>query len=195
MTTTVDSKALLKKMDQLSKAAANKVGKKAITEGAKVMAKAIKKQIPSKQKSARKAIGYSFKRPRSGKYKNVIFAKAGAGAGMKKLKRRKMNLTQEVNRLAKNAGAKRKKKGVGMGVSNVMWLLAGTEERSTGSKRVGAHRAGVKNRRKLTGGKVKRTGRMKKSGYVQRAQAIAGKQVESVITGWLYKGIMKEVAK
>lgn len=187
MTTTVDSKALLKKMDQLSKAAANKVGKKAITEGAKVMAKAIKKQIPSKQKSARKAIGYSFKRPRSGKYKNVIFAKAGAGAGMKKEKRQKM--------AAKMKESRKKRKGVGIGVSNVMWLLAGTEERSTGSKRVGAHRAGVKNRRKLTGGKVKRTGRMKKSGYVQRAQAIAGKTVEAVITGWLYKGIMKEVSK
>lgn len=187
MTTTVDSKALLKKMEQLSKAAANKVGKKAITEGAKVMAKAIKKQIPSKQKSARKAIGYSFKRPRSGKYKNVIFAKAGAGAGMKKEKRQKM--------AAKAKESRKKRKGVGIGVSNVMWLMAGTDERLTGTKRVGAHRAGVKNRRKLTGGKVKRTGRMKKSGYVQRAQAIAGKQVESVITGWLYKGIMKEVAK
>jgi len=188
MTTTVDSKALLKKMDQLSKAAANKVGKKAITEGAKVMAKAIKKQIPSKQKSARKAIGYSFKRPRSGKYKNVIFAKAGAGAGMKKAKRQKVYAEHKFNR-------KSKRKGVGITVANVHWLLAGTDERSTGSKRVGAHRVGVKNRRKLTGGKVKRTGRMKKSGYVQRAQAIAGKTVEAVITGWLYKGIMKEVAK
>lgn len=187
MTTSVEAKALLKKMDQLSKAAANKVGKKAITEGAKVMAKAIKKQIPSKQKSARKAIGYSFRRPRSGKYKNVIFAKAGAGAGMKKEKRQKM--------AAKAKESRKKKKGVGIGVSNVMWLLAGTDERSTGSKRVGAHRAGVKSRRVLTGGKVKRTGRMKKSGYVQRAQAIAGKTVEAVITGWLYKGIMKEASK
>jgi hypothetical protein len=187
VTTTVDVKQLLKKMDHLSKAAANKVGKKAITEGAKVMAKAIKKQIPSKQKSARKAIGYSFKRPRSGKYKNVIFAKAGAGAGMKKVKREKMNATLKEKR--------KKKKGVGIGVSNVMWLLAGTAERSTGSKRVGAHRAGVKNTRVLTGGKVKRTGRMKRSGYVQKAQAMAGKQVEAVIIGWLAKGIMKELSK
>jgi hypothetical protein len=177
---------LIKRMDKLSKAAANKIGKKAITEGAKVMAKAIKREIPGKQKSARKAIGYSFRRPRSGKWKNIIFAKAGAGAGMKKEKRAKMNAA------AKEKGRK-KKKGVGIGVSNVMWLLAGTEERSTGSKRVGAHRAGVKNQRRLTGGKVKRTGRMKKSGIVQRAQSSAGGAVEAVIRGWLYKGIQKEL--
>lgn len=188
MTTSVDAKQLLKKMEQLSKAAANKVGKKAITEGAKLMAKAIKKQIPSRQKSARKAIGYSFKRPRSGKYKNVIFAKAGAGAGMKKAKRQKMNAMQKEKR--------RKRKGVGIGVSNIHWLLAGTDERYTGTKRVGAHRAGVKNKRVTIKGRTpKRTGRMKKSGYVQKAQAESGGAVEAVIIGWLHKGIMKEASK
>lgn len=184
MSTTLDIKDLLRRMEGLSKAAANKVGKKAIVEGAKLMAKAIKKEIPSKQKSARKAIGYSFKRPRSGKWKNMIFAKAGAGAGMGKKKRGKMTA---------KAKGREGKKGVGIGVSNVMWLLAGTEERSTGSKRVGAHRAGVKNKRVLTGGKVQRTGRMKKSGYVQKAQSIAGPVVESTIKAWLFKGIMKEL--
>ena len=185
MTTTVDVKKLLKKMEQLSKAAGNKVGKKAITEGAKLMARAIKKQIPSQQKSARKAIGYSFKRPRKGKWKNMIFAKAGAGAGMSKNKREKQ---------ASKSKGREGRKGVGIGVSNIMWLLAGTDKRYTGSKRVGAHKRGNR-KRVATGGKVKYTGRMKKSGYVQKAHAQSGKAVEAVIIGQLYKGIMKELSK
>lgn len=180
-------KKLLKRLDELSKAASNRVGKKAITAGVKLMAKAIKKEIPSTQKSARKAIGHSFKRPRSGKWKNVIFAKAGAGAGMKKEKRAKMN--------AKMLATRKKKKGVGIGVSNVMWLLAGTEDRWTGSKRVGAHRAGVKNKRKLTGGAVKFTGRMKKSGIVQRAEMKAGGAAKTVIKGTFATELVKELKR
>lgn len=187
MSTTVDAKELLKRMEQLSKAVRNKVGKKAISEGAKLMAKAIKREIPSRQKSARKAIGYSFKRPRSGKFKNMIFAKAGAGAGMKKEKRAKMAA-------AAKAKGRKGKKGVGIGASNVMWLLMGTDKRYTGTKRVGAHKAGNK-QRVDTGKKKKYTGRMKRSGYVQRAQATASSAVDSTIKAWLYKGIMKELSK
>ena len=188
MSTSLDVRQLLKRMEQLSKAAGNRVGKKAITEGAKLMAKAIKRAIPSRQKSARKAIGHSFKKPRSGKFRNMIFAKAGAGAGMKKEKRQKMAAKAK----EKGRGGR---KGVGIGVSNVHWLLAGTAERSTGSKRIGAHRRGAKNSRKLTGGKVRRTGRMKQSGYVQQAQSAAGGVVETTIKAWLYKGIQRELAK
>lgn len=194
MSISIDTKTLDKMFERLSKAAKNKVGKKAITEGVKVMAKAIKKQIPSRQKSARKAIGYSFKRPRSGKWKNMIFAKAGAGAGMKKEKRNKLNLKQEVGRLAKNAGRKKKRKGVGIGVSNIMWLLAGTDKRHTGSKRVGAHKRGNR-KRVATGGKVKYTGRMKKSGYVQKAQAQAKSETERVIKKTFMDGILKATFK
>lgn len=178
-------KKLLKRLEELSKAASNRVGKKAITAGVKLMAKAIKKEIPSTQKSARKAIGYSFKRPRSGKWKHVIFAKAGAGAGMSKKRRAKAAIKPRSG----------KKKGVGIGVSNVMWLLAGTDDRYTGSKRVGAHRAGKKNARKLTGGAVKFTGRMKKSGIVQRAETKAGGAAKAVIKGTFAKELIKELKR
>lgn len=180
-------KELLKKMDRLSKAVNNKIGKKAVTEGVKLMAKAIKKEIPSTQKSARKAIGYSFKRPRTGGYKNVIFAKAGAGAGMKKEKRRKVEAQRRFNR-------KGKRKGVGIGVSNVHWLLAGTDKRYTGTKRVGAHRRGNK-RRVDTGKKKKYTGQMRKSGIVQRAERNAKSAVAAVIKGQVIAGINREMAK
>lgn len=180
-------KALLKKLDNLSKKASNKVGKKAITAGVKVVAKAIKSEIPSTQKSARKAIGHSFKKPRSGKWKNVIFAKAGAGAGMKKAKRAKM--------AAKAKGTIRKKKGVGIGVSNVMWLLAGTDKRWTGTKRVGAHRAGVKNKRVDTGKRKRFTGRVKKSGIVQRAEKKSRGAAAAIIKGTFAAELLKELKR
>ncbi len=189
----VDIKALLRRMDEMSKAAKNKIGKKAISSAAKVMAKAIKKEIPSKQKSARKAIGHSFKRPRSGKYKNIIFAKAGAGAGMKKGKRAKMN--------AAAAGKDRKKKkGVGIGVSNVMWLLEGTDKRYTGTKRKNRRRrdnsqGGFKYERVTTGKKIKYTGRMKRSGIVQSAKAKASAEVEAVMKREFIAGIRRELGK
>lgn len=159
----VGMQLLLRKFGHLEKAVKNKIGKKAITAGVKIIAKAIKAEIPSSQKSARKAIGYGYKRPRSGKWKNMVFAKAGAGVGMSKKKR------ERTAAKAKASGT-RKKKGVGIGVSNVMWLLAGTQDRWTGTKRVGAHKAG--NRTRVdTGGRKRFTGRVKKSGIVQRAES------------------------
>lgn len=169
----VGEQLLLRKLAKLEKAVGKKIGKKAITAGVKILAKAIKSEIPSRQKSARKAIGYSFKRPRSGKWKDIIFAKAGAGAGMSKKKREKAAAK-------KKESGPRKKKGVGIGVSNVMWLLAGTEKRWTGTKRVGAHKAG--NTKRIDTGKKKRyTGRMKRSGIVQRAEAKSRSAVTAAI--------------
>ena len=179
----VDANALLKRIDSLAKAMQKKIAKKAITAGVRVMAKAIKKEIPSSQKSARKAIGYSFKRPRSGAHKDVVFAKAGAGAGLKKKRREKMR--------AKQKGQERKKKGVGMGVSNVMWLLAGTEKRYTGSKRASRKKGSTK--RVRTGNAVRYTGRMKRSGIVQRAEAKSGAAVGSAISKELSKGIKQHL--
>lgn len=184
-------KQLLKQMEALSKAVNNKIGKKAITEGVKIVAKAIKKNIPSRQKSARKAIGYSFKRPRSGKFKDMIFAKAGAGAGMKKQKRAKM---------AASAKSRDGRKGVGIGVSNIMWLLEGTDKRYTGTKRKNRQRrdnskGGFKYARVKTGKKIKYTGRMKRSGIVQKARAETQSQVAQTIKTWVMKGIAKEAGK
>jgi len=180
-------KQLLKQMEKLSKAAKNKVGKKAITAGVKLMAKAIKREIPSNQKSARKAIGYGYRKPRSGKFRDMIFAKAGGGVGMKKNKREKEK------QKAKNKS--RTKPGVGISSRNVHWLLAGTKDRSTGSKRVGRPRKGEKERRVSTGNAVRFTGRMKRSGIVQRARKTAGRAVEAVIFGTFAKELQRELAK
>jgi len=55
---------LKKQMEKLSKAVNNRISKKALGVGTKIVAKAIKKQIPNSQKSARKAIGSSVQRPK-----------------------------------------------------------------------------------------------------------------------------------
>jgi hypothetical protein len=176
---------LRKKMEALSNAVSNRITKKALSEATKIVAKAIKKQIPSTQKSARKAIGNAVQRPRKGKWKGFTFAKAGAGVGMRKKKRAK---------LAASAKSRDGRKGVGIGVSNVMWLLEGTDKRYTGTKRVGAHKRGNK-ARVDTGGKKKYTGRMKRSGYVQKAEASTRSAVNSTIRDWVTKGIAREAAK
>ena len=176
---------LRRKMEALSNAVNNRITKKALSEATKIVAKAIKKQIPSTQKSARKAIGNAVQRPRKGKWKGFTFAKAGAGVGIRKKKRAK---------LAASAKSRDGRKGVGIGVSNVMWLLEGTDKRYTGTKRVGAHKRGNK-ARVDTGGKKKYTGRMKRSGYVQKAEASTRSAVSSTIRDWVTKGIAREAAK
>lgn len=178
---------LKKQMESLSKAINNRISKKALGVGTKIVAKAIKKQIPNSQKSARKAIGSSVQRPRKGAFKGWTFAKAGAGVGMKKAKRQKMRAEAKFNRNSK-------RKGVGIGVSNVMWLLMGTDDRYTGTKRVGAHRRGNKTRVD-TGKKKKYTGRMKRSGYVQKAERETRSQVAQAMRGEVMKGIQRELAK
>jgi hypothetical protein len=177
---------LKKNMEALSKAVNNRISKKALSVGTKIIAKAIKRQIPASQKSARKAIGASVQRPRKGKFKGFTFAKAGAGVGMKKEKRQRINAQAKFNR-------KSKRKGVGIGVSNVMWLLEGTDKRYTGTKRVGAHKRGNKTRVD-TGKKKKYTGRMRRSGYVQKAEAATRSQVVAAIKSEVMKGVKRAMA-
>jgi hypothetical protein len=178
---------LKKQMEKLSKAVNNRISKKALGVGTKIVAKAIKKQIPNSQKSARKAIGASVQRPKKGAWKGWTFAKAGAGVGMKKEKRQRKSAEAKFNR-------KSKRKGVGIGVSNIMWLLEGTDKRYTGTKRVGAHKRG--NKKRVDTGKPKKyTGRMRKSGYVQKAERETRSQVSQAIRGEVMKGIQREMAK
>lgn len=176
---------LIRKMKSLEKKVRNKIGKKASTAGVKVIAKAIKSEIPSGQKSARKAIGFSVRKPRGA----VITAKAGAGVGMKGKRRAKLIAEHKFNRSGK-------KKGVGISVANVAWLLAGTEKRYTGRR---TRRSVVNGFNTLsikpTGGKVKYTGRMKKSGYVQAAQAKSAGAAKQAVKDELRKGIAKEAGK
>ena len=150
-----------------------------------MLAKAIKAEVPSKWKEGRKAIGFSFIRGK-GKFTGTTFAKAGVGAGLKKKAREKREASK---------GGRNGRKGVGIGVANFHWFILGTAERETGSKRVGAHRRGVKNKRVATGGKVHKTGRMKPNHIVQRG-AQKGRAASLTAMADSFKvGIEREAAK
>jgi hypothetical protein len=150
-----------------------------------LIAKAIKAEIPSAWKEGRKAIGFSFMRGK-GKYAGKTFAKAGVGAGIKKKARDKRDQASKGR-----AG----RKGVGISVANFHWFILGTAERETGSKRVGAHRMGVVNRRVATGKKVQKTGRMKPHPIVARGAAKGQAAALIAMAENLRDGIEREAAK
>lgn len=170
-----------KKLEALRLSVQNKLVKASITAGGRVLVKAIKKQIPSRWKDGRKTVRQRFmKGQRYGS--PAAMAKVGIGVAMKK---KKIPPT-----------AKRNRKGVGIGFNNFHWFVLGTEERETGSKRVGAHRRGVKNKRVATGGKVRRTGRMKKpDSIVQRGAQNGRAAAIMAMAENLRDGIEREAAK
>jgi hypothetical protein len=172
-----NDKELMRKLDGLEKKIANKIAKKAVLTGVKMIAKAIKREIPSTQKSARKAIGYRAIRATKGKGKGFLYAKAGGAVGFTKSK------------MAKQGQKTRKsgRKGVGISASNIHWILNGTKDRWTGTKRI--RRKGKEVGRVDTGGKKKFTGRMKKSGIVKRAWSNVQGAVKAVIAGQIAIGI------
>jgi hypothetical protein len=178
-------KQLQKKMQGLRQSTKNKLERSAVSAGLRVTAKAIKSEVPSTWKEGRKAIGYSFARGR-GKWTGATFAKAGVGAGIRKKARDKRD---------QNKADRSGRKGVGIGVSNFHWFILGTAERETGSKRVGAHRRGVVNKRVATGGKVQKTGRMKPNPIVQRGAQKGRAASLKAMADNFKAGIEREAAK
>ena len=171
---------LQKRFRKLEAKVQTKLVKAAVTAGGRVVVKAIKRNIPSNLKDGRKAIGFRFSKGK-GAHSGKTFAKAGVGVGLKK---------------SKKAGKSRTgRPGVGVGASNLHWFIMGTEERSTGSKRVGAHRRGVVNRRVLTGKTVRRTGRLKKEEIVKMAVSQSKTAAEQAIENNIMAGINREWSK
>ena len=185
MTGTIEGlKQLQANLKNLDKKVQEKLTRASMTASLRIIAKAIKSEVPSTWKEGRKAIGWSFKKGKaSSRHKGVTFAKAGVGAGIKKAKRAKAG---------KDRG---KRAGVGMGVSNFHWFVLGTAERFTGSKRVGAHRAGVINRRKLTGNPVRHTGKMTPNPIVKRGTLKSKAAALAAMAKSLETGIEREAAK
>ena len=170
-------------LKELDKKVRDKITRASMTASLRIIAKAIKSEVPSRWKEGRKAIGFSFRKGKaSSRHKGVTFAKAGVGAGIKKAKRQK-------------AGNSRGKPGVGMGASNFHWFVLGTAERSTGSKRIGARRAGVKNKRVATGNPVRRTGRLKPNPIVKRGTLKSKAAALSAMAKSIQTGIEREAAK
>jgi len=174
-----------KKLAALRLSVQNKLERQAVSAGLRMLAKAIKSEVPSAWKEGRKAIGFSFIRGK-GKFAGTTFAKAGVGAGIKKKAREKREASK---------GGRNGRKGVGISVANFHWFILGTAERETGSKRVGAHRIGVVNRRVATGKKVRKTGRMKPHSIVARGAAKGQAAALNAMAENFRAGIEREAAK
>lgn len=178
-------KQLQRKLNTLKASTQNKLERASVTAGLRATAKAMKSEVPSTWKEGRKAIGFSFVRGK-GKFAGTTFAKAGVGAGIKKKAREKREASK---------GSRAGEKGVGLSTANMHWFVLGTAERKTGSKRVGAHRRGVVNRRVATGGKVRRTGRMKGNPIVVRGAQKGRAASLKAMADNFKAGIEREAAK
>jgi hypothetical protein len=108
-------RALDRKLASLERKLANKVARAGLTKGARLAAKTIKKEIPSRLKSVRAAIGHSVKKAKKGPTAGITTAKAGAAVGKK--------------RGAVSKAKRSTKHGVGIGPPNVHWWIMGTKER------------------------------------------------------------------
>lgn len=133
-----------KVLDGMRVGAANKIARPMLTKGARHLLKKVKAAVPPNYKEAKKAMGMVVD-ARGGKSKNQQRAKVGASVG---------GAAKMIGkgRSGKNTG------GVGMGARNIHWFILGTAQRSTGSTRIRS-KLGL-GQRKLTGGKIRNTGRM-----------------------------------
>jgi hypothetical protein len=121
-------KRLDRKLKSLEKKAADRIAHAGVRKSVQVIAKAIKKEVPSRFKNARKGIGWkATKGHKASKYrKNTVKpqSKAGVGVGMKKAKRKQ--LLGEFRRSRTYP-----QKGVGIGAGNFHWWVIGTNDRTT----------------------------------------------------------------
>ncbi len=113
-------KQLEKRMAALSGKELRAASRKAIGKGLRIVAKAMKAEVPSPYKDAKKAIGSRFNK-KGGPNRDQVQAKAGAGVGISKKAMRKRAEKQKAKR--KEQG---KKSGVGLGAPNIHWAILGT---------------------------------------------------------------------
>lgn len=91
----------------------NKAARSVLMKGVRLAAKRIKAQVPSRQKSVRKAIGGTVRKEKGGADKGIVKAKAGAAVG----------------KSSTEPTGKGTKGGVGMAAANVHWYVLGTKNR------------------------------------------------------------------
>jgi hypothetical protein len=119
-------KQLDRKLKELGGKAADRIAHAGVRKSVQVIAKAIKKKVPSRFKNARKGIGWKATKGRkASKYrKNAVApqSKAGVGVGMKKAKRKRLIAEHKKSRIGK-------KRGVGIGAGNFHWWVLGTNDR------------------------------------------------------------------
>jgi hypothetical protein len=122
---------LLKACEQLKRpSAVKRVITAALTGALNTIGKQMKKDLSPKVKLGRAAVKSRIQY-RGGK----VTAKVGFGVGKRRKKTDKQKLAQ-ANRKVKRG----KKPGLGIGVNNVSWWIAGTKQRKTGFRKAGGYR-------------------------------------------------------
>lgn len=137
-------KELDETLAKLKIGAANKIARPAVRKGGTVLLKKMKAGVPPNMKDAKRALGM------------VVDSKGGVS---RKDPRAKVGVAVGKASKALPRGKRAGRPGVGIGGRNLHWWILGTDERTTGSKRVRS-KGVAKGTRTLTGGKVHRTGRM-----------------------------------
>lgn len=156
-----------KNLAKLTRSVANKIARAGLSKGARLAAKKIKAEIPSRQKSVRASIGSSVRKATSGAAKGLTTAKAGANVGRQTAAKQK--------RAAERAQKRGGQAGSGIGPANVHWYLLGTGERR--------HKLG------------RRTGRMPEHPVVKQAMSKGqGEVIRAIATG-VKDALMREVKK
>lgn len=178
-------KELLQRLKQIDGKVQKKIARSATTKALRVLSKSIKAQVPSKYKSLKKAIGWSFKKAKGGSRKGQTDAKVGAAVGIKKSK-------ADADAKAEAASRKGKgKSGVGIGARNIHWAILGTGKRATGHK-TARYKGKIKRRR--TGNAIRNTGSMPPIlGSIVKNGFVAGEPAATAaLTAAIKAGIDKE---
>ncbi len=148
-------KQLDRHLKNLERKTGNRIARGALSKGAQIGSKAVKKEIPSRQKSARKAIGWTVKKNKQ----KVTEAKFGTvGKRSASLKRGK-----------KHSG------GVGISKRNIHWLILGTGERT--QKKTGKSVGKMKGV-DYVGRGAQKAKKAITQGIVQRSKELLFKEVE-----------------
>lgn len=165
---------------ELKKGVANRIAKPGLMKAARMIAKRVKAAIPSRQKNLKKTIGVRSMKTK--KNSGVAGVKVGVSVGS--------------GRKTKGRDKTKGRKGVGISGRNAHWWFLGTEKRWTGTKRVGGHQAGRKNKRVATGRAIRYTGRM--PAQVESVSVIASKsrgEIVRILRAAIAMGIEKEVVR
>ena len=165
-------KRLDRKLKELGGKAAKRIAQAGVRKSVQVVAKAIKRDIPSRFKNARKGVGWRATMGRAAsKYggARAAVAKAGVGVGMKKAKREKL--------AAEHNASRNDMPGVGIGAGNFHWWVIGTKNRRTrGGRRTGRMRARM-------------------PGMAQRAAEKSAGPIKTAMAKEVSRQLLKEAAK
>lgn len=179
MITTTGFDDLEDKLKMLSGAEVRRATREAMRAATRVVATAIKSNIPAKHKEVRKAIG-----SRVFTDGGQIHGKAGGAVGQK---------FERQDKAAKKGRGN--KPGVGISANNIHWYLMGTADRYTGEQTIRNRRTGQVTGKRKTGKARRFTGRMPKHPAVELGFQQSEGEAASRLKNGFMEGVNRIAAK